>query len=82
MEKEQVFGKVIEILTPYTRNKEELDAVSDETKIIADLNVNSSRLVDVVLQFEDNFDIEIEDEEVETVTTVGKAVDLILKKVS
>jgi acyl carrier protein len=44
------------------------------------LKVNSARLVDVVLEFEDAFDIEIADEDVDSVETVGNAVELIESK--
>ena len=74
---EDSFKKVVEILSPFARNKEALDNVNGDSRIIDDLQVNSSRLVDIVLAMEDEFDIEIEDEEVEKVTTVGSAVELI-----
>jgi len=37
-------------------------------------------LVDVVIAFEDEFEIEIDDEDVDTVNTVGDAVQLISSK--
>jgi len=37
--------------------------------------------VDVVLQFEDTFDIEVADDDIDSVETVGDCVSLILKKV-
>jgi acyl carrier protein len=51
-----------------------------ETSILEDLKVNSARLVDVVIAFEDDFDIEIADEDVDSVNTVGDAVNLIVSK--
>ena len=48
--------------------------VSEETNILDDLKVNSARLVDVVLAFEDEFDIEIDDDEVDSVNSVGDCV--------
>ena len=45
-----------------------------------DLKVNSARLVDVIIAFEDDFDIEIADEDVDSVNSVGDAVNLILAK--
>jgi len=39
--------------------------------------VNSARLVDVILDFEDEFDIEVDDEDADAVNTVGDAVTLI-----
>ncbi len=71
---------VVKILTPWVKNEEALQAVSLETNILDDLKVNSARLVDVVIAFEDEFDIEIDDEDVDTVNTVGDAVQLISSK--
>ena len=80
MERSEIFEKVVKILTPYVKSQEALDAVSEATHILDDLKVNSARLVDVVLEFEDAFDIEIADEDVDSVNTVGDAVNLILAK--
>jgi len=80
MEQSQVMEGVVKILTPWVKNDEALQAVSLETNILDDLKVNSARLVDVVIAFEDEFDIEIEDEDVDTVNTVGDAVQLISSK--
>jgi len=80
MESQEVFEKVVKILTPYVKNQEALVGVALETHILDDLKVNSARLVDVVLEFEDAFDIEIADEDVDSVETVGNAVDLIVSK--
>jgi len=62
------------------KNQVALDSVSLSTHILDELKVNSARLVDVVLEFEDAFDIEIADEDVDSVETVGNAVELITAK--
>ena len=80
MSQQEVFEKVVKILTPYVKNQGALDKVSLETHILDDLKVNSARLVDVVLAFEDEFDIEIPDEDVDTVNTVGDCVKLVIEK--
>jgi len=77
----EVFEKVVKILTPYVKNQEALDKVGPETHILDDLKVNSARLVDVVLEFEDVFDIEIADDDVDNVETVRNAVVLIESKI-
>ena len=59
---------------------EALKSVAMATSILDDLKVNSARLVDVVIAFEDDFDIEIADDDVDTVNTVGDAVTLITGK--
>jgi acyl carrier protein len=76
----EVFDKVVKILTPYVKNQAALDNVSPATHILDELKVNSARLVDVVLEFEDVFDIEIADDDVDSVETVGNAISLIESK--
>jgi acyl carrier protein len=81
MEQKEVFDKVVGILKPFVKNPDALAAVAMETSILKDLKVNSARLVDVVLEIEDNFGIEVKDEDADKVKTVGDAVKLILAKV-
>ena len=78
----EVMDRVVKILTPFAKNEEALASVSPDTGILDDLKVNSARLVDAVLSFEDEFDIEIEDEDIDGVNTVGDAVRLIEAKIS
>ena len=80
MDQTEVMERVVKILTPWAKNEEALANVAMETSILDDLKVNSARLVDVVIAFEDEFDIEIADEDVDSVNTVGDAVNLISAK--
>ena len=80
MEQAETFAKVLDILKPHVKNMAALEAVGPDTNILDDLKVNSARLVDVVLAFEDEFDIEIADDDVDAVNTVGDAVRLIAAK--
>lgn len=80
MTQEQVFEKVVGILKPFVKNQEALASVAMETSILKDLKVNSARLVDVVLEIEDAFGIEVADDEADKVRTVGDAVNLIVSR--
>ena len=80
MQQSAVLEKVTKILTPFAKNASALSSLSLDTHILDDLKVNSARLVDVVLGFEDEFGIEIADEDVDAVNTVGDAVRLIQSK--
>jgi len=82
MREAEVFETVVKILTPHAKNQAALAAIKMDTNILDDLKVNSARLVDVVLAFEDAFDVEIADEEVDSVNTVGDCVRLVLAKAS
>ena len=81
MTREEIFEKVIEIVRPYVKSQEALDSVDDDTNILEDLKVNSARLVDIILNFEDEFDIEVADEDADAVNTIGDAVGLIQQKI-
>ena len=73
---------MIEIVKPFVKNQDALTTINHDTNILEDLKVNSARLVDVILNFEDEFDIEVEDEDADAVNTVGDAVALIEEKLS
>ena len=81
MTREEIFTKVVDIVRPYVKNPEALEAVDEETNILQDLRVNSARLVDIILNFEDEFDIEVEDEDADKVNTIGDALSLIAAKI-
>ena len=53
--------------------------VTRETSFINDLNADSLDTVELVMEFEDEFDTTIPDEEAEKIQTVGAAVDYIAK---
>ena len=80
MTETQVFEKVAGLIGPYAKNQEALKELSVDSKILEDLGVNSARLVDIVLAFEDAFDIEVEDEAADDIWTMGDAVKLINSK--
>jgi len=82
MDNQEVFDKVVEILKPFAKNDEALSSISLETSLQKDLEVNSARLVDIVLEIEDNFDIEVSDDDADQVGTVGDAVKLIVAATS
>jgi acyl carrier protein len=82
MTEKEIFAKVVEIIRPFVKNQEALESVGESTNILQDLQVNSARLVDIILDFEDAFDIEVEDEDADAVNTVGDAVQLIAARVA
>ena len=72
-----LFTEVVNIIKPHAKNLEGLKAVSMETDIHRDLQVNSTRFVDIVLEFEDKFGLTISDEDADKIQTVGDAVNLV-----
>ncbi len=77
MEKQSIFDDVLAIIKNYVKEPERLAAAGMETSILNDLKVNSARLVDIIIQFEDAFDIEIDDDDADGIRTIGDAVEYI-----
>ena len=53
------------------------DQVTPDAKFIEDLGADSLDTVELVMEFEEEFDITIPDEEAEKIQTVGQAIDYI-----
>ncbi len=53
--------------------------ITRETSFMNDLNADSLDTVELVMEFEDEFDTSIPDEEAEKIQTVGAAIDFIAK---
>jgi len=70
-----VFEKVRSIIVDQLDVDE--DKVKMEASIADDLGADSLDIVDLVMSLEEEFDIEIPDEQVENVKTVGDIVKLI-----
>ena len=74
-----VFDKIKDIIVEQLDVEE--DAVTMEASITEDLGADSLDVVDLVMSIEESFDVEIPDEEVENINTVGDIVKYIENKV-
>lgn len=81
MEQKEAFEKIIKIIRPYVKNEAALQEISETTRFIEDLRINSARLVDIILTLEDELNLSITDEEAEKMRTMGDAFNLINEKV-
>ena len=57
--------------------KVDLARVTGESRFVEDLGAQSMQSIELIAAFEEEFDIEIDEEEAVTVKTVGKAVEYI-----
>jgi acyl carrier protein len=57
------------------------DKIQAETSFINDLGADSLDTVELVMEFEDEFDINIPDEDAEKIQTVGDAIEYIKSRV-
>lgn len=74
-----VFEKVRGIIVEQLDVEE--DAVAMESSITDDLGADSLDVVDLVMSLEEEFDVEVPDEEVENIKTVGDIVKFIEERI-
>jgi acyl carrier protein len=82
MNKEETLEQLKEIIKPYTNNQEAFDNFTADTDFIADLNINSANLVDIILDVEDAFKIHIDNESMEKMLDVKSTLEIIETKLS
>lgn len=76
MDASEVEQKVIDIVAE--QMGVDKGEVSKDTHFINDLNADSLDTVELVMEFEDEFETSIPDEEAEKIQTVGQAIDYIV----
>lgn len=82
MDKQQLIEALKEIVTPYTQDQSALEKINEDTDFIKDLKINSANLVDVVLDVEEKYEIEIDNESMAKMLTVGSAIAIIEAKLA
>ena len=56
--------------------------ITSDARFLEDLGADSLDTVELIMQFEEEFDIEISDEDAEKLTTVGSSIDYINSKLA
>ena len=69
------FDKVKEIIIDKLGAEE--DSIKSEAHFVNDLGADSLDTVELIMELEEEFGIEIPDEDAENITTVGAAVDYV-----
>lgn len=82
MNEEKNIDKLKNIVKPYIKNQEAFDNLSEDTDFINDLMINSANLVDVILDIEEMFDINIDNFSMEKMLDVKSAMEIIEQKLS
>jgi acyl carrier protein len=59
----------------------DVDEVTEEASFVDDLGADSLDTVELIMEFEDEFGIEISDEDAEKISTVGEAIAYLEKLV-
>lgn len=79
MERDELLAKIKNIVADKLSISE--DQVTEEASFIDDLGADSLDTVELVMALEDEFDLDIPDEDAEKLTTVGKAMDYVLANI-
>jgi acyl carrier protein len=77
---EDVKTKVLKILDKYIFDKSIWKNVPDNPKIIADLKINSARVVDIIIDIEEEFNVEIDNKTLEKAISLNDILTIINEK--
>lgn len=77
MDSAQLKSLLLEILAKYAKDKDALDAATDNTEIRRDLKIKSARMVDVILDLEAKLNVEIEPDDMDEMFTIGESVAVL-----
>ena len=80
MERSEIEKKIKEIVME--KLQVESSSVVENASFIDDLGADSLDIVELIMAFEEEFDIEIPDEDAEKITSVQEAIDYIESKLS
>lgn len=79
LDMKQIEDKVIDIICEQMGTDK--SEITRETSFINDLNADSLDTVELVMEFEDEFDMSIPEEDAEKLQTVGSAIDYVAKTI-
>ena len=80
--KSQMISELKEIVKPYIQDKEAFENLHEDTNFITDLKINSANLIDVILDVEDKYDIELDNDSMDKMVSVKAALEVINTKIS
>ena len=80
MTKEAIMAALKMIIKPYSEETTVLETLSENTDFIKDLKINSANLVDIVLDVEEKFGIEIDNDSMAKMLNVQATIDVIQSK--
>ncbi|WP_295796904.1 acyl carrier protein [Mucilaginibacter sp.] len=82
MTRTEILDELKKVIAPYTTNKEMLASINEQTDLIKDLKINSANLVDIIIDAEAKYDIEIDYDSADKMVNVGTCIDVISEKLN
>lgn len=81
MDEEEILVEFRRILDPYVPDKSLLQTLNERTDLIGDLKINSAHLIDVILDAENRYGIEIDNDSFDKMSTIGGCLEVIGRKI-
>jgi acyl carrier protein len=82
MNRAEILDELKKILAPYTLDKEQLAGINENTDLIKDLKINSANLVDIIIDAEEKYNVEIDYDDAEKMINVGSCIDVIAERLN
>ena len=82
MNRTEILDELKKILAPYTIDKEQLAGINEDTDLIKDLKINSANLVDIIIDAEEKYNVEIDYDDAEKMINVGSCIDVIAERLN
>ncbi len=82
MSSEEIYAQLQPIIATYLPEDVSKEHINPDADLTRELNINSAHLVDVILDVEDTFDIELSNNDMETLRTVNDAITIIQEKLT
>ena len=82
MDRKAILNELKKVLAPYVEDKTILEGINEQTDLIKDLKINSANLVDIIIDAESQYNIEIDFDAAEKMYNVGNCIDVIAEKLN
>lgn len=82
MNRDQIANQLKTLIAPYVEDRSVFETLSETSELVNHLHINSLHLIDIILDVEATFDIEVTADEADRLRTIGSVLDLIESKQS
>jgi acyl carrier protein len=82
MNRDQIANQLKTLIAPYVEDRSVFETLSETSELVNHLHINSLHLIDIILDVESTFDIEVTADEADRLRTIGSVLDLIESKQS
>jgi acyl carrier protein len=74
---ETIYSKVLEIIKKYAIDKDKIISAKGDEDIVKDLRINSARIVDIILDVEEEYNLNVSDHALQKIKTINDIVTFI-----